>query len=227
MCVPYQMRPEPPPKSPRPHLPSNRPGRDADSYREPPRPSPRRWLRSKVASAAGLSPMACEGRERFPAYRPYYRAFLLQKGSRLKRPATGRTCAPLNPSGTVRPESSRPPHQCRPVFRHCGRFLPNPLGGKNQIPKNSRKIHTIGETLLRTRHQTAAIRVVSCRLPIAMSVSAAPGRGLSLLVWGFHQRVCPLVRELGVLLNVPKGTGHSTTPLIPVRESRTGDRPLS
>lgn len=50
----------------------------ASSYR----PSPRRWLRSKVASAACPPCWNCPKgtRRNLKAYRPYYRAFLLQKG---------------------------------------------------------------------------------------------------------------------------------------------------
>lgn len=79
----------------------SRRGKQLTAGRDPPRPSPRRWLRSKVTSAAAHLPIPTQppllmfltgkryggGEERegagFPAYRPYYRAYLLQKGSRL------------------------------------------------------------------------------------------------------------------------------------------------
>jgi hypothetical protein len=53
----------------------------ASGGQDSPGPSPRRWLRSKVASAAvpGRDVVSVETCDPAPAYGPYYRAYLLQK----------------------------------------------------------------------------------------------------------------------------------------------------
>jgi len=62
---------------------------------DPSRPSPSCWLRSKVASAACFpAVLIVDGNDegRFQAYRPYYHAYLLQKGPRLMGLAASKKC---------------------------------------------------------------------------------------------------------------------------------------
>jgi len=95
----------------------------------PSRPSPRCWLRSKVASAARspatIGCLSDEADDLVLAYRPYYRASLLQKGPRLAAPAG--LYEPPTPEGSA--EHTEPaPHG------------PQRVGPRGRIPLDRQKL---------------------------------------------------------------------------------------